>query len=133
MPSSAEVNATLMSVSGRVGIDGLAIDSNGDPTTNYLYGLTAEEILVESNYNRVSSYKTRNFVKDSLRRIGGIISNDRIVETYIRPRNDGTAYVDAGFKRGQMKFGSSSIARPKSSRASTAPSFGSFQACQKPR
>ena len=26
------------------------------------------------------------------------------METYIRGRNDGTAYVDGGFKTGQMKF-----------------------------
>ncbi len=103
MPYSAEVNATLMSVDGRVGIEGLAIDSNGEPTTNYFYGLTSEELAVEQNYER-TSYHTHVFVKDSLRRIGGIISNDRIVETYIRPRSDGTAYVAAGFKRGQMKF-----------------------------
>jgi hypothetical protein len=36
--------------------------------------------------------------------VGGIISNDRILETYIRKRSDGTAYVDAGFKRGRMQF-----------------------------
>ena len=52
----------------------------------------------------LTGYHTHRFVKDSLRRIGGIISNDRILETYIRPRSDGTSYVDAGFKRGSMRF-----------------------------
>ena len=36
--------------------------------------------------------------------MGGIISNDRIIESYIRARSDGTSYVDSGFKRGSMKF-----------------------------
>ncbi len=39
-----------------------------------------------------------------LRRIGGIISDNRIIETYIKARADGTAYVDSGFKRGRMMF-----------------------------
>ena len=104
MPNQAEINATLMSVEGRVGIDGFAIDSDGEPTKSWHYGMTAEEIQVEDNYDRVRAYRTRRFRRDSLRRIGGIISNDRILETFIKPRNDGTAYVDSGFKRGSMKF-----------------------------
>ncbi len=103
MPSSAEVNATLLSVEGRVGIDGFAIKNDGEPTKDYKYGMTAEEKDIENNYNK-TGYKTRRFKKDSLRRIGGIISNDRILETYIRPDSNGNAYVDAGFKRGSMKF-----------------------------
>ena len=39
-----------------------------------------------------------------MRRIGGLISNDRILETYIRPDSNGNAYVHSGFKRGTMKF-----------------------------
>ena len=27
-----------------------------------------------------------------------------VLETYIRPRNDGTSHVDAGFRRGSMRF-----------------------------
>jgi hypothetical protein len=103
MPYQSEINATLMSATGRVGIDGFAITEQGEPTTNWTLGMTDEEIEKEEAYDR-TTYKTRRFVKDSLRRIGGLISNDRILETYIRPRSDGTSYVAAGFKRGQMRF-----------------------------
>jgi hypothetical protein len=103
MPSKAEINATLMSATGRVGIDGFAITEEGEPTTNWRLGMTDEENEKEDAYDR-TSYETKRFVKDSLRRIGGLISNDRILETYIRPRSDGTSYVSAGFKRGQMRF-----------------------------
>jgi len=103
MPNQSEINATLLSSRGRVGIDGFAIDSAGEPTKNYTYGMTSAERQKEYDYNR-TSYRTRRFRKESMRRIGGLISNDRILETYIRPRSDGTAYVDSGFKRGVMKF-----------------------------
>jgi hypothetical protein len=103
MPSSAEVNATLMSAFGRVGIDGFAIDESGTPVKDHYYGLSAEERKKEQAYD-LTAYKTRTFTKDSLRRLGGIISNDRILETYIRPRSDGTSYVDSGFKRGNMRY-----------------------------
>lgn len=111
LPSQAEINATLMSVEGRVGIDGFAIASDGTPVKNYQAYMTDAEKLQEQAYDQ-TSYKTRTFTKDSLRRIGGIISNDRILETYIKPRSDGTSYVDAGFKRGSMKFDINLIFNP---------------------
>jgi hypothetical protein len=111
MPYSAEINGTLMAVEGRVGIDGMAIQNDGEPTTWYYYGLTDAERHVEDNYNR-TSYKTRRFTKDSLRRMGGIISNDRILETYIRQRSDGSSYVYAGFKRGRMRYDISLLFNP---------------------
>jgi hypothetical protein len=108
MPHQAEINATLMSVEGRVGADGLWIDADGNIVKDSSWArkrlLTQEELEKERAYDRSGNYRTRPFVKDSLRRIGGIISNNRIVETFIRARNDGTAYVDAGFKRGAMRF-----------------------------
>jgi len=103
MPNQSEINATLMSVEGRVGIDGFAIEGDGDPTKDYMFEMTAEQRKQEEAYDR-SDYRTRRFRKDSLRRIGGVISNDRILETYIRPDGNGNAYVDAGFRRGSMKF-----------------------------
>jgi hypothetical protein len=103
MPYSAEINGSLMSVEGRVGIDGFAIDANGEPVHDHYFGLTGADLTREQAYDN-TSYRTRDFVKDSLRRIGGLISNNRILETFIKPRSDGTAYVDAGFKRGRMKF-----------------------------
>jgi hypothetical protein len=111
MPSSAEVNATLMSVQGRVGVEGIGLDANGNPTRDTMAGLTDAQREIEQNYNR-TSYYVKRFVRDSLRRMGGIISNERIVETYIRSRRDGTAYVNAGFKRGQMRFDLSLIFSP---------------------
>jgi hypothetical protein len=108
MPDRAEVNATLMSVEGRVGTDGIWIDADGNPVKDSWSArkqlLTAEEYQTELNYDKSGTYRARPFVKDSLRRLGGIISNDRIVETFIRARSDGTAYVDAGFKRGAMRY-----------------------------
>jgi hypothetical protein len=108
MPNNAEINATLMSVEGRVGMDGIWLDADGEPyrdswkTRKRL--LTKEEYTLEDLYDRTGTYRTRSFVKESMRRIGGLISNDRIMETYIRTRRDGTAYVAAGFKRGAMRF-----------------------------
>lgn len=117
LPTQAEVNGTLMSVNGRVGIDGFWIKLDGTPTKNRWEVLNEMGLLqeiayddfggyydAEDAYNQVRDYRTRTFVKDSLRRIGGVISNNRILETYIRPRSDGTSYVDSGFKRGSMKF-----------------------------
>jgi glutathione peroxidase-family protein len=108
MPDKGEVNATLMSVDGRVGADGLWIDAEGNPVKDSWSArkqlLTADEYQTELNYDKSGTYRTRPFVKDSLRRLGGLISNDRIIETFIRARNDGTAYVDAGFRRGSMRY-----------------------------
>jgi Tfp pilus assembly protein PilX len=108
MSNNAEINATLMSVEGRVGMDGIWLDANGEPykdswrTRKKL--LSKEEYTLEDLYDRTGTYRTRAYVKESMRRIGGLISNDRIMETYIRTRRDGTAYVSAGFKRGAMRF-----------------------------
>jgi glutathione peroxidase-family protein len=108
MPNNAEVNATLMSVEGRVGSDGLWIDPEGNPVKDSWQArrdlLTPEEFEKELSYDKSGNYRTRPFVKDSLRRLGGIISNERIIETFIQARRDGTAYVDAGFKRGAMRY-----------------------------
>jgi hypothetical protein len=103
MPLSAEVNATLLAATGRVGIDGFQINETGQPVADPYYGLTPEERVKEEAYDR-TSYDHDTFRKESLRRLGGIISNDRILETYIQPRGDGTSYVDSGFKRGSMRF-----------------------------
>jgi hypothetical protein len=108
MPDRAEINATLMSVEGRVGTDGLWIDADGNPVKDSWWArkqiLTPEEFDKELSYDKSGNYRTRPFVKDSLRRIGGLISNERIIETFIQARKDGTAYVDAGFKRGAMRY-----------------------------
>jgi hypothetical protein len=108
MPNSAEINGTLMSVEGRVGSDALWITADGeivqDSKTARKKLLTQEEQTTEDAYDRTGTYPTKSFIKDSLRRLGGLISHDRIVETYVQSRKDGTAYVAAGFKRGSMQF-----------------------------
>ncbi len=107
-PDKTEINGTLMSVNGRVGIDGFWSLPDGelvkDSSANRQKYLSEEQNLKESAYDQYSAYRTKTFRKDSLRRIGGIISNNRIMETYVRSRSDGTSYVAAGFKRGNMKF-----------------------------
>ncbi len=107
MPTTAEVNATLMSVEGRVGSDAILLDTAGNPVqdtaANRTKYLTPEQVVTEGLYDK-TNWKTKTFVKESLRRIGGIISNDRIVETFIKAAKDGTATVAAGFKKGAMRF-----------------------------
>jgi hypothetical protein len=103
LPTQAEINATLLSATGRVGIDGFQIKADGEPIKDWRYGLTAAEIETENAY-RYTGTTNYTFKYESLRRIGGIISNDRILETYVLPRSDGTSYVDSGFKRGTMRF-----------------------------
>ncbi|MCK6458259.1 MAG: hypothetical protein L6Q95_00005 [Planctomycetes bacterium] len=103
LPTQAEINATLLSATGRVGIDGFQINDLGEPVKNWRYGLTAAEIETENAY-RYTGTTNYTFKYESLRRIGGLISNDRILETYVLPGSGGTSYVDAGFKRGTMRY-----------------------------
>ena len=108
MPDNAEVNATLMSVEGRVGADGLHVDEAGnvhlDSDKLRKKEMNDEEYTIEDAYDKSGTYQTKPFIKDSLRRLGGIISNERIVETYIKARGDGTAGVGAGFRQGSMRY-----------------------------
>jgi hypothetical protein len=103
MPTQSEINATLLSATGRVGISGFQIKSDGEPIKDWRYGLTGAELDTENAYH-YTGFSNSSFKYESLRRIGGIISNDRILETYVLPGAAGTSYVDAGFKRGVMKF-----------------------------
>ncbi len=115
LPNQAELNGTFMAVNGRVGVDGFLADSTGelfgDNSTARDTYLTPAQREVERAYDR-SSYHAHLFVYDSLRRIGGIVSNNRVVETYITQRSDGTSQVTAGFKRGTMKFDTNLIFNP---------------------
>ena len=108
MPGNAEVNGTLLAVYGRVGVDGFWADETGDLhkdnwRTRRDY-LTPEQQAKERAYDRLGNTQTKLFVKDSLRRIGGIISNNRIMETYVSADKQGYAKVTAGYKRGSSKF-----------------------------
>jgi hypothetical protein len=110
LPNQAELNVSLVAVYGRVGVDGMAIQADGTPTTDIHFGLTAEEIDRESAY--AAAYGSSRFVKDSLRRIGAAVSDERIIESYIRSRYDGSTYVEAGFKRGRMQYDIGMAHRP---------------------
>ncbi len=107
LPNAAEINATLMSVNGRAGIDGFWADETGelhkDSSSARDAYLTEEQRERERAYDS-SPYHFHPFVYDSMRRIGGIVSNDRVMETYITTRSDGTSQVSAGFKRGSAKY-----------------------------
>ena len=104
-----------MSVDGRVGIDGFWADETGelhvDSSSARNAYLTAEQRELERAYDR-SEYHSHPFVNDSMRRIGGIISNNRVMETYVPPRSDGTSKVSAGFKRGSVKYDTNLLFKP---------------------
>ncbi|MHC5050023.1 MAG: hypothetical protein ACYTGK_05365, partial [Planctomycetota bacterium] len=81
MPNNAEVNATLMSVEGRVGSDGLWVDPEGNPVKDSWWArrnlLTEEEFDKELSYDKSGNYRTRPFVKDSLRGTTSTCSSTR--------------------------------------------------------
>ena len=117
MSSNSEINGTLLSVEGRVGIDGFwADDTTGELYRDYYNRskdswptrekyLSPEQQQVERAYDRDGFIKTRLFKYQSLRRLGGIISNNRVMETYVKAdKKTGMSLVDAGFARGKMMF-----------------------------
>ena len=71
VPDQAEINATIMATEGEVRVKGVNVASDGT----------------------VSVTSSGKFVKTSLRRLGGIISNQRPVTTYV----DGSNAVTRGF------------------------------------
>jgi len=99
MPESTEVNGTLLSAGGRVGIDGFRIDDGGRP----VFEPCPDAQAGEAAYAAIGRGHAR-FTKESLRHLGGVISNDRILETYLVPQDDGTSCVAAGFRRGTTRF-----------------------------
>ncbi len=60
----------------------------------------------------ITSNNTDLFVSESMRRIGGIVSNNRVMETYVTTRSDGTSRVSAGFKRGRVKYDTNLLFKP---------------------
>jgi len=106
VPEYAEVNGTLMSVGGRVGIDGFVTTDTGDlvkSTRRNRDRYLSEAELEEWRAYRETSYRERKFKKSALRRIGGVISNNRILETWIRTKK-GISEVQYGFVSGNMQF-----------------------------
>jgi hypothetical protein len=78
MPSQSEVNATMLAKSAQVAVDGVSVASDGT----------------------VSPQSSGAFVKQSLRRLGGIVSNKRPVSSYVDSNNA----VTRGFVHGKSVF-----------------------------
>lgn len=77
-PSNLEVNASLVSANGSVSFEGIVTSSDGTDVWT--------ELPTSGNH-----------VRNSLRRLGGIVSRKRPVATYI----DDRGYITAGYERGE--------------------------------
>lgn len=84
VPSVLEVNASMVAVTGRVGLEGLQFDADGNIT-----GIA------------------RSFTKNSIRRLGGITSARRPVETWVK-----NGKVKSGFRSGASVFDIGVIGHP---------------------
>ena len=112
MSGSSEINAMLMAVEGRVGIDGFWADVDDelveDSPANRLSTLGAERTALENAYDMDTLTATTSFVHASLRRLGGVVSNESILETKIvaapSDSDNGGATVFAGFEQGQARY-----------------------------
>ena len=81
LPARVEINGALITTQGTVAFEGLQIAANGETVTHQIAGgMTA------------ASYQ-----KESIRRLGGIVSRERPVATYV----DGNNNLVAGFRRGR--------------------------------
>ena len=80
MPSRVEINASLISLEDSVRMEGISVSSDG------------ETVSVGSSVEDSPSV----YVKESIRRLGGIVSDERPVTTYVDDNNN----VVAGFKKG---------------------------------
>lgn len=95
VPDNFEVNATMASITGRVGIDGVVLDDDG-------------EIVAENKiYNDYGEDINRTFRKNSIRRLGGITTAKRPVETVVR-----NGSITAGFNVGRAVFDQNMVANP---------------------
>ena len=80
VPNNFEINASLISVNGRVGFEGIVPTGDGSQVS----------LVMESG-------QAASYVKDSIRRLGGIVSRQRPISTYI---DEGTHEILCGFRRG---------------------------------
>lgn len=80
MPSNVEINASLISVNGMVGFDGLTVAEDGATVS----------------FNVASGRTQADYQKESIRRLGGIVSRMRPVSTHLDSYNQ----LIAGFRRG---------------------------------
>ena len=83
MPDHAEINAVLISAEGKVAFEGIELSDDGvDVSVDY------------------GGHDRDEFVKASLRRLGGVVSRHRPVTTYVGPSYG----VLAGFAEGQSQM-----------------------------
>ncbi|MCB9919717.1 MAG: hypothetical protein H6832_15040 [Planctomycetes bacterium] len=80
VPQRFEINGTLVSTTGKVAMEGLEVSSDGS------------EIMLSSDVTANPS----DYVKESLRRLGGVLAAKRPVAAYV----DSTNTIVAGFQEG---------------------------------
>lgn len=80
VPSHIEINASLISVNGMVGFEGLSVGDDGSTVT----------------FQRAPGTTDSDYHKESIRRLGGIVTRKRPISTHI----DGHNQLIAGFRRG---------------------------------
>lgn len=81
LPARVEINASLISTQGTVAFEGLQVAANGETVTHQIAG------------GRTAA----QYQKESIRRLGGIVSRERPVATFV----DGNNNLVAGFRRGR--------------------------------
>ena len=95
VPDNFEINGSIMSIRGRVGIDGIVLDDDGEiKRCNYIL----DEFGRKTN---------ESFHKNSIRRLGGITTYRRPVDTVVA---NGT--IQSGFKGGKSAFDTKILASP---------------------
>lgn len=95
VPNKFEINASLLSITGRVGIDGVELNNDG-------------EIKRSNRIRDEFGRRTKEvFRKKSIRRLGGITSNRRPVDTVVAKGR-----VKSGFRSGKSAFDTVILACP---------------------
>jgi hypothetical protein len=112
VPDNFELNASLASFTGRVGIEGVVLDAEGEITSeNQIYDEYGD-LLVGTTFR-----------KNSIRRLGGVTTAQRPVDTVIRGGS-----ISSGFNVGQAVFDDRLVANPPPSFLSIAkPRFFAMQ------
>jgi hypothetical protein len=87
LPDNAELNASMLAIKGRVGIEGIVLDDQGE--------VSAFNQLLDDFGRPVNQV----FRKNSIRRLGGITTAKRPVETVVQEGS-----IRSGFNVGQSVF-----------------------------
>jgi hypothetical protein len=96
VPDNFEINASVLSLEGRVGIDGVWLNpSNG------------EVVAANRPLDEFGRLQSRQFLKNSIRRLGGITTCRRPVDTVVTEGK-----VTSGFRRGTSAFDLEAVQGP---------------------